>query len=113
MDDPTIHPLDATPILEAPLCTEQPTILNENITNCIKNSEYSGDKDPSTYLALLFPWMAQHGMCIMPIPIKQKQSTVKKARNWSRELQKLQSSINYEKGASSSNVGGIGSVEHI
>lgn len=54
--------------------------------------------DPAAYLPIIFPWLTEHGMCIMPMPRRQKtsQSTKQKAK-WVNELQNLHSTVNYDK----------------
>lgn len=54
--------------------------------------------DPAAYLPIIFPWLQEHGMCIMPMPSRQKISnSAKKKAQWVHELQNLYSTVNYDK----------------
>lgn len=64
-------------------------------------------RDPAAYLPYLFPWLAEHGMYIMPMPNRNKLSTAaKKKTQWVKELQNLHSSVNYNKAQDRQQLGG-------
>lgn len=102
------------PIKAVPIIEERPAHIGTDSDNfTYQCNETEEMVDASNYLSLLFPWMAKHGMCIMPIPTKHKQATAKKNRNWNKELQKLQSSVNYDKNSASTSGGIIGSLNSL